>query len=348
MQGLAKVKPEYGKLELIETNPPNPRPDEAVVRVAHAGVCGSDVGVYTFKEAYHSIEFPRILGHEYSGTIVDIGSHVELLELGDRVVERPVRSCGECFQCRTSFENVCQDAVVTGNHHHGAFAEYIAAPENALHRLPDGLSLKQAVITEPMSVAVRAVQQNSRVSLGDDVLVEGPGPIGILTALLASERGGNVTVAGLERDRAYRLPLASELGLSTTTVETSSGNHTDFMEKNPSRFDVVFDATGHPSGLKLAMTTVRRGGQIVIVGIPGSTELDVTELVRSELDVQCSYGSVWEDFERAIGAIRSGIVDTERFFHTQFSILDGGDAFEAALEGSTCKPVFDLSVLYSS
>lgn len=345
MRGLAKAASGPGSMQLQDVSRPEPSSDEVLVEVAYAGLCGSDAGIYAFKDAYHGMDLPTIIGHEYSGRVVSVGSNVDGVEAGDHVVERPIRACGDCYQCRSGTPNVCRDARITGVHHDGAYAEYVAVPKSAVHELPPELDLRRAAITEPTSVAARAVIRNSRVAPGDRVLVEGPGPIGQLAAQIADAQGGDVVVSGVERDSSHRLPLASELGFETVDVESEDLSEFAEATTDGTGFDVVVDTTGHPSGFHAGTDVVRKGGQIVAVGLPGQVETDFTDLVRAEIDVQCSYASTWEDFERAIRMLESGAVDAETLVDTRFSLLDGDAAFESFLDGQTCKPVFDVSEL---
>ena len=343
MEGIAKTAGEAGAIELIEADRPEPGPEEALVEVAYAGICGSDLGIYTFKSAFEFMEFPRIVGHEYSGTVVETGEDVSRVSVGDRVVEEPIRACGECHHCRSGHANLCVDARITGIHHDGAFTRYVAVPEDHLHHLPDDVSLAQASILEPTSVAARAVQRLSRVSAGDEVLVEGPGPIGLLTAQIADVQGGNVLVTGVDQDATVRLPMAEELGFDTCNVGTESLDAAMTARTDGLGFDVTLDTTGHPSGLETAVEVTKKGGQVMVVGLGGPTELDYADLLRAELDLQCSYASDWGDFERAIRLVRDDDVETEAMVDTRFSLADADDAFRAALDADTVKVRFEVA-----
>lgn len=344
MQGFAKLAGEHGAVGLVETSRPEPGPDEALVEVSHAGLCGSDLGVYLFKDAFEFMEFPRILGHEYAGTVVEVGADVDRFREGDTVVERVIRHCGECYQCLVGDTHICDNAQVTGIHHDGAWAPYLTVPEKDLHHLHDDISLANGVLVEPTAVATRAVVENSRIAPGDDVLVEGPGPIGVLAAQVAGSVGANVVVTGVEQDAAYRLPLVDDLGFDTVNVQTESIEDAATV-RTDAGFDVVLDTTGHPSGLSTATDVVRKGGQVVVVGLTDHVDLSFTTLVRGEVDIQCSYAHQWKDFETAMDLLGAGTIDTDRFVDRSFSLTDGAAAFEAAIAGETTKPVFDLGDL---
>jgi len=345
MRGLAKTSRSHGGMELIEREPPEPAADECLVEVDYAGLCGSDAGIYEFESAFERMDLPTVIGHEYSGRVVETGEHVTTFAVGDRVVERPIRGCGECYQCQIGEANVCQNAAITGVDHDGAYEQYVAVPEDALHAVPDSVAQRHAAMVEPTSIGARAVIENSRVRAGDTVLVEGPGPIGLLTAQIARAQGGEVVVSGVGQDTAYRLPLAADLGFETINVAVDDLDDCRNDLTDGVGYDVVFDTTGHPSGLPSAVEEVRKGGQIVLIGQTGETTMEYSPLVRAEIDIQCSYASMYEDFEHALRLIDTGDVDAETFVDDRFSLLDADEAFEAFVAGETCKPVFDVSEL---
>ena len=345
MRGLAKTSPSRGGMELVDRERPKPGPGEALVEVDYAGLCGSDAGIYEFESAFERMNLPTVIGHEYSGRVVEVGEGVTKFAVGDRVVERPIRGCGECYQCEIGESNVCQNAVITGVDHDGAYESYVAVPEDALHAVPDGVEQQHAAMVEPTSIATRAVIQNSRVRAGDRVLVEGPGPIGLLTAQVARAQGAEVAVSGVGQDADYRLPLGEELGFETINIATDDMDVYREDLTDGVGYDIVFDTTGHPSGLPSAVEEVRKGGQIVLIGQTGETMMEYSPLVRAEIDLQCSYASMYEDFENALRLIDTGDVDAETFIDDRFSLLDVDEAFETFVSGGTCKPVFDVSEL---
>ena len=345
MQGLAKTSRSRGGMELIDRERPKPGQGEALVEVDYAGLCGSDAGIYEFESAFERMNLPTVIGHEYSGRVVEVGEGVTKFAVGDRVVERPIRGCGECYQCEIGESNVCQNAIITGVDHDGAYESHVAVPEDALHAVPDGVEQQHAAMVEPTSIATRAVIQNSRVRAGNRVLVEGPGPIGLLTAQVARAQGAEVVVSGVGQDADYRLPLGEKLGFETINIAIDDMDAYREDLTDGVGYDIVFDTTGHPSGLPSAVEEVRKGGQIVLIGQTGETTMEYSPLVRAEIDLQCSYASMYEDFENALRLIGTGDVDAETFIDDRFSLLDADEAFETFVSGGTCKPVFDVSEL---
>lgn len=318
--------------------------DQVLVSVHTAGLCGSDAHAYKYDGGYEWVPIPRIMGHEYSGEIVEVGADVERFVPGDKIVEEPIHDCGQCFQCKNGQPNVCQNFSITGIHRDGAYAEYVAVDPEYLHRVPDEVPLRHAAITEPTSIATRAVFTQSDTTPGDTVLVEGPGPIGVLVAAVADSLGANVVVSGLEQDTSYRLPLLEDLGIET--VDAQSADLADYAESftDGVGFDVVFDATGHHTGIPTALEHVRKGGQVVMVGIPNSaSEVTFTDVVRGEVDITTSYGSTWTNFEQALRVMERGSIAADEIVDTSFTLDRPERAFEAFLRSETCKPIFQFT-----
>lgn len=329
------------KIEVQQRAEPTPRGDQVLIEVHSAGLCGSDAHAYTYEGGYEWVPVPRIMGHEYAGTVVDVGGDVSDVSIGDHVIEEPLHHCGTCFQCQNGQSNVCRNFEITGMHCDGAYAEYTTVDEQFVHRIPDSIPLSHAAITEPMSVATRAVLTRSSVTPGDRVLVEGPGPIGVLVATVADAIGANVLVSGLGRDTEYRLPLLEEMGIETVDIDVEPLAERADAFTDGRGFDVVFDTTGHRSGLELAVERVRKGGEVVVVGLPGEpSEVFVTPVVRGEITVETSYSSHWRNFEQAIRLLNDGTVDVAPIVDTSYDVDEPTRAFEAFLNSETCKPVF--------
>lgn len=331
-------------VEMQERERPTIESDEVLVKVHTAGLCGSDAHAYKYDGGYEWIPIPRIMGHEYSGEVVAVGDEVHEFVEGDKIIEEPIHECGQCFQCKNNQENVCQNFSITGLHRDGAYAEYITVDPEHLHSVPDSVSLRHAAITEPLSIATRAVFEQSVATPGDNVLVEGPGPIGTLIAAVVNSLGANVVVSGLERDGVYRLPLLSDLGIETVNIAVESLEERADEFTDGIGFDVVFDATGHHSGAGIGLERVRKGGQIVIVGIPNEeSEVPLTSGVRGEVDINTSYGSTWSNFEQALRLMEREEIAVDTILDTSYEINKPAKAFEAFLNSESSKPVFQFS-----
>ncbi|EMA54434.1 alcohol dehydrogenase GroES [Halococcus salifodinae DSM 8989] len=331
-------------MEVQQRDSPTPDDDEVLIEVHSAGLCGSDAHAYTYEDGYKWIPIPRIMGHEYAGTVVGTGNDVSSLSVGDHVVEEPIHSCGRCFQCKNGQANVCRNFSIRGMHRDGAYAEYVTVDESFVHYVPDSIPLEHAAITEPASIATRAVFTQSSVTPGDNVLVEGPGPIGVLTAVVADSIGANVLVSGLKPDTQYRLPLLDDIGIETINVENEppEDRHESFTDSIG--FDTVFDTTGHHTGVEMGVDHVRKGGEVVVIGLPGApSELFVTPVVRGEITIETSYGSKWRNFEQAVRLMENDTIDVDALVDRSYSVDDPTAAFEGFLNAETCKPVFTFA-----
>lgn len=331
-------------VEVQDRAVPDIESDEVLVKVHTAGLCGSDAHAYKYDGGYEWIPIPRVMGHEYSGEVEEVGADVEGFDVGDKVVEEPIHNCGYCFQCKNGQPNVCENFSITGMHRDGAYAEYTSVDPEFLHVVPDDVPLRHAAIAEPTSIATRAVLEQSATTPGDDILVEGPGPIGVLVSVVADSLGANVVVSGLDRDAGSRLPLLEELGIEIINTNSEDLDERTDQVTDGLGFDVVFDATGHHSGITTAVDSVRKGGQVVVVGIPNdASEVTLTSTVRGEVDINTSYGSTWTNFEQALKLMDRDEIAVDQIVDTSFSQDDPSAAFEAFLNSETCKPVFQFT-----
>jgi L-iditol 2-dehydrogenase len=341
MRAIIQTDPETVALQNIDD--PEADDDEVLVRVHTAGICGSDAHAYKYDGGYEWIPIPRIMGHEFSGTVVEVGNAVDTYRPGDKVVEEPIHNCGECYQCKNGQPNVCQNFSITGMHRDGAYADYTVVKPEHLHKVPETVPLEHAAITEPISIATRAVLTRSGVTSGDYVLVEGPGPIGALCAIVADSVGASVLVSGLEKDQRTRLPLIENMGISTVNIHADDMADVRKRFTNARSFDVVFDTTGHHTGIEMAVEHVRKGGEVVSVGLPGDpSEVFMTPVVRGEINLNSSYGSRWRNFEQALRLMANGTIDPSSVLDFSYSISEPSEAFSSFLDSETLKPVFSF------
>lgn len=339
----AIVQTEAESVEVRDVERPAVGPDDVLIRVNNAGVCGSDVHAYLLMDGFEWIKLPRVMGHEYAGHVVEVGDSVTRFQPGETVVEAPIHPCGECYQCEVGEVNVCQNTTISGMHTDGAYAEYTSVHEDHLIKVPDHIPTEHAALTEPLSIATRSVYERSTVNPGDSVVVQGPGPIGVLTAALLDSMGADVILSGIEKDAAYRLPLVEKLGIDTINSQTDSlpeyvDSHTDGVG-----VEAVFDTTGHKSGIEHAVDLVRKGGEIIVVGLPGEpSELFFSPIVRAEIDIKAAYGATKADFKQALRMLAMESIDAETIIDTRYTSDDPVEAFEGFLAGETCKPMFSF------
>ena len=215
MEALVKTREGVGFLEIREVDAPRAGDNDALIRVKAAGICGTDLHIQAAK--FHCNP-PVVIGHEFSGEIVETGRNVKQFAVGDRVVAEPHRGgCGSCRYCLTGQVEVCGDKKAIGYKVDGCFASLMVLPESSLHRIPDNVSYEQAALTEPLAVVVKAVLERSRVEPEDFVVVLGCGPIGLLAAMAAKAEGARaVLIAGTDMDEKLRLKTALEMGVDHT------------------------------------------------------------------------------------------------------------------------------------
>ncbi len=294
-----------GKIEVSEVPQPEAGPGEVLVRVGYCGICGSDL------EAFHTgmYEPGLIIGHECAGTVVQVGPGVIGWRVGDRVVANDAIPCGECPPCREGRLDACESLTMIGVTHNGALADYVPVPAKGLHRLPDGVTLRQGALVEPLAVALHGVCR-SRLQVGDYALVMGAGPIGLLTlqcALLAGARAVAVT----EVD-PVRTALAGQLG-AVAVLDPARDNIGLALSGLTGRRgpDVIYICTGAPGPYQDAVSLVRKGGQIYLLGLcVEPVAADFMSVVFNDL---CLEGSLAgrAAFPAAIDFLAQGRVNVE-------------------------------------
>jgi L-iditol 2-dehydrogenase len=343
VRALLKTGPGVGDLELKEWPEPNPAPDEVKLKIAAAGICGTDIHI--IKGEWPSSP-PVVLGHEFCGTVVEVGTHVRRFKPGDRVVaSNPAQTCGKCYHCRAGNPFMCSHRVSAGYMIDGAFAEYICIREERCHSLPDHVSFRQAALGEPLSVAVHAVIERTTVHAGDLVLVAGPGAVGLLTMLVAKLEGARVIVAGVAKDRT-RLTLAEELG-ADVVVDSSTEDLVGIVGRlsDGEGADLVYECSGVANSLDLCWAAVRREGTLAQVGIyPSRIETDFNKVVMKELTVIGSFGYVWNSWRRSIQLLSEKRIKTEALISHEVLLSQFEEAFRITQDGTATKVIFNIGM----
>jgi L-iditol 2-dehydrogenase len=316
-----------------------PGPDEVLLRVASCGICGSDVHAFRSDAGFEWIRPPITLGHEFSGTVEEIGQNVTRVSPGDRVVPIAVQGCGRCAFCRAGSTQLCPSRVAVGLSRDGGMAEYAVMSERQLVPVPEGLDLTVASVVEPISVALHAVDGRARIKPGQTVVVSGPGPIGVFCGMLARIRGAEVLLTGVGQDSEARLPAAERAGLRTADLgEQSLEEHFErsFGDDAP---DVWIESSGSVRALSSALESVRAGGTVVVVGLYAEEmNFSPTAAVRRELSLMFSYSCNYADYEAAVDLLASGALDIGPLLST-YPLIDAPKAFEAVSEGRMIKAI---------
>ncbi|MGV3262826.1 zinc-binding alcohol dehydrogenase family protein [Cytobacillus pseudoceanisediminis] len=315
--------PSAMEMEVIDIEKPVIRnPDEVLVKVKRVGICGSDMHIYHGTNPLAT--YPRIVGHEVAGEVVEVGSNVSGMKPGDHVVVEPIRYCGECYACRKGRHNVCQSLSVFGVHEDGGLREFFVLPEKQLHVVDSSLEWDEIVLAEPYTIGAQAVWRGA-VGEGDTVFIQGSGPIGICILKMAKLQGARVIISDLKQER---LAFAKENGAdeiinaSEESVEDRVLELTDGEGPN-----VVIDAVCLPSTFELGVNLVSPAGTVVVLGFderPSSipqlpiTKKEVT-IVGSRLQTN--------QFEKVVSLLNVEKLQSNGFITHHFPISEVQEAF---------------------
>ncbi len=343
MKALVKVALGKGNLELRELPDPVAGPGEVVMRVAATGVCGTDLHV---EDDEYVVVPPVTIGHETAGRVVDIGPGVTGVAIGDRVTAMTtIWSCGACDYCRDGELNLCPHRRALGAQVDGAFATYLRVPAAKALLLPPGVPDEAAALTEPLACCTRAVLEVARlqaVAPRDDapVVVSGPGPIGLLCALVARSAGHRVVILGTGADGA-RFAIARRLGFTDVVDVTASDPVAAIAAMTDGAgVPVVIEAAGAPASLATALELVRRRGTVVQVGLYGKPiPVPVDRLVIREVTLRGSFASTPSSWRSAIDLMARGAVDLMPLVSQVLPLEDWAVGFAAARSKAAGKVV---------
>lgn len=304
---------------------PAPGPGEVQVDVAYCGICGTDLHIY-LGHMDQRVGFERTIGHEMSGVISALGEGVDGLEVGQKIVVRPLDHCGSCPACDVGHEHVCHNLKFIGIDTEGAFQEKWNVPAHTIHVLPDDLDLSHAALIEPLAVACHDVKRG-RVVKGEDVLVIGGGPIGMLVALVARHAGGKVTISEINENR---LAYAQKLGFATLNPKDGDVAKAVHEATGGKGADVVFEVSGSQPGVDLMTEAAATRGRIVMVAIHATKPtVDLFKFFWRELEMLGARVYVKEDYEQAMKLLAEGVVDCDSFITDIQPLDDIQGAFEA-------------------
>ena len=358
MWAIRKRGPKPG-LALDEVPVPVPRDDEVLVEVEAASVCGTDLHIFRWDAwAQHRIAPPLTLGHEFAGTVVDVGRGVRHVAVGDYVSAESHVTCGACYPCRTGRAHLCENTQILGVDRNGAFAELVAVPESVIWKNDRAkLPPEIATLQEPFGNAVFALSHHDLA--GKTVAILGCGPVGLFSVGIARASGaGRVLAADL---KPFRLELARRMGAhGAVDVRDVVDVAAWFVEQNEGEHpDVVFEMSGSPEAIAESFRIVRNGGQVILFGIPARpVAFDVAEaLIFKNLTVSAVSGrEVFATWYKTRWLLEHGVVDlrpliTEELdlaqFERAFALLDAGEACKIVLHpggAPTTEPLVALPV----
>ncbi|CAI6067237.1 zinc-dependent alcohol dehydrogenase [Cohnella sp. JJ-181] len=305
---------------------PEPKPDEVLVRVTHAGICGSELSGYL---GHNSLRKPPlVMGHEFSGVIEQVGAQVGEQEsgfrAGDRVTANPLVTCGHCRYCQGGASQLCGARRLLGAHLPGAFAEYVAVPARNVYRLDDHVSFAEGALAEPFACAIHVCRLLA-LAPTDRLLIYGAGPIGLFALQAAAAYGIRDTVV-VDLNES-RLEIARELG----GIAVSSPD--DLPGGIGEGFDAVIDAVGAEATRQRSVAAARPGGTVVFTGLhEADSRLPVNDMIRGEVGTKGAFAYSRDDFETALQWIGQGRINLLPWTET-VPLSEGGAAFDKLIGG---------------
>ncbi|ACZ42912.1 Alcohol dehydrogenase GroES domain protein [Thermobaculum terrenum ATCC BAA-798] len=319
MQAVIMDAPRQARVGQWEARQPGE--GEVLVRVRSVGVCAGDMYFYLGKNPY--AVYPQVCGHEISGVVESLGEGVRGLSAGDHVVVEPFIGCGRCYACRIGKRNCCRRLQIIGIHRPGGFAEYVLAPAQNVHKIPESLPFERASLSEPIAIAVQA-SRRGQITAEDQVLVMGCGPIGLALIDVLSAKGAQVFATDIN---PARLDAASQLGARPLPGGEELPSRVSELTEGDG-MPVVIEATGNPQAMRQAVDLVAPGGRVVIVGlVPQGVDVPMPGLdfTRKEMTILGSRASV-NCFPEAIELLAGGKIRYADLA-TTFSLWDAPALF---------------------
>ncbi|MEJ9303286.1 zinc-binding dehydrogenase [Priestia megaterium] len=338
MKAVMKVEPGYDKM-LLKTIPElEVQKNQVKIKVAYTGICGTDI--HTFTGQYKNSQTPVVLGHEFSGIVVEVGEDVTKIKVGDKVTsETTFVTCGECDYCLEKDYNLCAHRKGIGTQINGSFAEYVISREESVHVLPDAVDLKAAALTEPLACCVHAALEKTVVKKEDKVLIFGPGPIGLLQAQVVKAQGAFVILAGITKDQK-RLELAKSLGIDVTVdIQKESLEEIVLTYTRGYGVDKLFECSGAVQALNQGLPLVKKKGTFVQVGIFSEklNLLDQESIIQREITYIGTRSQKPSSWHIALKLLEEKKINTDKMI-TKIVPLDyWRQGFEAVLSGNEIK-----------
>ena len=339
MKALVKTSPGPG-LELADVPVPEPGPQDVLIKVRRAGICGTDLHIDSWDDwAARTIKPPLVIGHEFVGEVVEIGSAVTDVHVGELVSGEGHLVCGRCRNCRAGRRHLCVNTRGIGVHLPGCFAEYIALPSANAWVHHDPIDLDVAAIFDPFGNAVHTAL--AFPVLGEDVLVTGAGPIGIMAAAVAKHAGARFVV--ITDVSPERLAIAEHVGVDLT-IDVRSQSIEDAQQRLGMRegFDVGLEMSGQPSALTSMIANMTHGGRIAMLGLPSSEiSIDFSTVVFNMLTIKGIYGREMFETWYAMSVLLQSGLDISPVITDRFAAEDYEAAFATARSGHGGKVILD-------
>jgi len=339
MKALSKLKAEPG-IWMTDAPKPEVGHNDLLIKIRKTAICGTDVHIYKWDDwAQKTIPTPMVVGHEYVGEVVDMGQEVRGFKVGDRVSGEGHITCGYCRNCRAGRVHLCRNTIGVGVNREGSFAEYLVIPAYNAFKIPDNISDDLASIFDPFGNAVHTALSFDLV--GEDVLITGAGPIGIMAAAVAKHVGARHVV--ITDVNEYRLSLAKQMG-ATRAVNVAKENLKDVMKDlgMTEGFDIGLEMSGVPSAFNAMLNSMNHGGKIAMLGIPPSDmAIDWNQVIFKGLVIKGIYGrEMFETWYKMASLIQSGL-NLDPIITHRFHIDDFQEGFDTMISGQSGKVILN-------
>jgi threonine 3-dehydrogenase len=339
MRALAKLHAEPG-IWMTEAEKPKMGHNDLLIKIRKTAICGTDMHIYHWDDwSQKTIPVPMTVGHEYVGEVVDMGQEVRGFAVGDRVSGEGHITCGHCRNCRAGRRHLCRNTLGVGVNREGAFADYLVIPAFNAFKIPDNISDDLASIFDPFGNAVHTALSFDLV--GEDVLITGAGPIGIMAAAVAKHAGARFVV--ITDVNPYRLELASKMG-ATRAVNVAQESLKDVMDDlgMTEGFDVGLEMSGVPVAFNDMLDKMNHGGKVAMLGIPpGETAIDWNQVIFKGLIIKGIYGrEMFETWYKMASLIQGGL-DLSPIITHQFDVSEFQTGFETMASGQSGKVILN-------
>lgn len=340
MKTLAKLKPEVG-IWMRDEVKPSIGHNDLLVKIVKTAICGTDVHIYQWDDwAQKTVPVPMTTGHEFVGVVAEVGSDVKGFKVGDRVSGEGHITCGYCRNCRAGKQHLCRNTVGIGVNRSGCFAEYLSIPARNAVQIPDDISDDIASIFDPLGNAVHTALSFDLV--GEDVLITGAGPIGIMAVAIAKHVGARHVVITDVND--YRLALAEQMGATVAVNVQKNPDLSDVMESLGMQegFDVGLEMSGNAHAFNQMIGRMNNGGNIALLGImPDQTGVNWSEVIFKGLTIKGIYGrEMFETWYKMISMIQSGL-DVSPVITHHYKVDDFQQGFDVMCSGQSGKVILD-------
>lgn len=342
MKAVMKAAPGYDNMSLENIPEPEVLDNQVKIKVAYTGICGTDI--HTFTGEYRNSKTPVVLGHEFSGVVVEVGKDVKKVKVGDKVTsETTFTTCGECEYCLEKDYNLCSNRKGIGTQVNGSFAEYVVSREESVHVLPEEVSLLAASLTEPLACCVHAALEKTSIQKDDKVLIFGPGPIGLLQCQVVKAQGAFVILAGITKDQ-QRLELAKSLGVDVVVdVQQEDLEEVVLKHTNGYGVDKLFECSGAVPALNQGLPLVKKKGTFVQVGIFADkmNPLDQESIIQREIQYVGTRSQKPSSWHIALDLLKEQKIDVDKMVTKIVPLDEWRQGFEAVRSGNEIKVIVE-------